>query len=152
MPTTYAHYRFGRDVLAQLSPDTQALISRNRELFDFGVHGPDLLFYYKPIGKNHVNETGYRNHRRTGRDFFTEAAAHAAAAPDKDAARSYLYGVLCHFALDRCCHPYVAVKEHDGVSHSTIEASFDRYLMLKDGLDPVMRRAVWSVAVVMLRM
>ena len=29
------------------------------------------------------------------------------------------------------------MKEHDGVSHSTIEASFDRYLMLKDGLDPV---------------
>ncbi len=137
LPTTYAHYRFGRDVLAQLPTETQALINRHRDLFDFGVHGPDLLFYYKPLIRNHVNRTGYRDHERTGRDFFTEAAGNANAAPDREAALSYLYGVLCHFALDRCCHPYVAEKEREGVSHSTIEASFDRYLLLRDGLDPV---------------
>ena len=137
LPTTYAHYRFGKDVLERLPSETQELISRNRDLYDFGVHGPDLLFYYKPLSKNHVTRTGYRDHERTGRDFFTEASANALAAPDREAALSYLYGVLCHFALDRCCHPYVAEKELEGVSHSTIEASFDRYLLLRDGLDPV---------------
>ena len=137
LPTTYAHYRFGRDVLAKLPPETQALISRHQDLFDFGVHGPDLLFYYKPLIRNHVNRTGYRDHERTGRDFFTEAAGNANAARDREAALSYLYGVLCHFALDRCCHPYVAEKELQGVSHSTIESSFDRYLLIRDGLDPV---------------
>ena len=49
---------------------------------------------------------------------------------------SYLYGVLCHFALDRCCHPYIGRKEQENVSHSAIEASFDRYLLIQDGLDP----------------
>ena len=84
-----------------------------------------------------MNRTGYRDHERTGRDFFTEAAGNANAARDREAALSYLYGVLCHFALDRCCHPYVAEKELQGVSHSTIESSFDRYLLIRDGLDPV---------------
>ena len=137
MPTTYAHYRFGCDVLSGLSPEIQDVITRHRSLFDFGVHGPDLLFYYKPLGKNSVNQIGYRSHERTGRDFFAQAASAAQSAREKEAALAYLYGVLCHFTLDRECHPYVAQKEKTGVSHSAIEASFDRYLMEKDGLEPV---------------
>lgn len=140
MPTTYAHYRFGRDVLKRLPPEMQQVIEAHRTLFDFGVHGPDLLFYYKPLGKNEINRTGYRNHERTGRDFFTKAIAAVQSAPDHDAALAYLYGVLCHFTLDRECHPYVGQKEKSGVSHSAIESSFDRFLMLKDGLAPVTHR------------
>lgn len=140
MPTTYAHYRFGCDVLKCLPEPAQALIAKHRALFDFGVHGPDLLFYYKPLGKNAVNQVGYRSHERTGRDFFTQAAEAVKKAPQPEAARAYLYGVLCHFTLDRECHPYVGQKEQTGVSHSAIEASFDRYLMEKDGLEPVTHR------------
>lgn len=135
MPTTYAHYRFGCDVLKNLPPELQALISAHRELFDFGVHGPDLLFYYMPYTRNRVNQLGYRSHERTGRDFFTQALKAVSAAADKDAALSYLLGVACHFALDRECHPYVAQKEKTGASHSEIESSFDRFLLLKDDLD-----------------
>lgn len=140
MPTTYAHYRFGCDAFKTLPIEVQAVIQRHRSLFDFGVHGPDLLFYYKPLSKNHVNQTGYRDHERTGRDFFTQAVQAVSNSPDPEAARVYLYGVLCHFALDRECHPYVGQKEQTGVTHSAIEASFDRYLMEKDGLEPVTHR------------
>ena len=135
MPTTYAHYRFGQDVLERLPAERRQMLLAHRPLFDFGVHGPDLLFYYRPMAKNHVNRKGSSDHNRTGRDFFTEAIGVTAAAGDRDAAWTYLCGVLCHFALDRTCHPYVGEKELDGVSHSAIEASFDRYLMEKDGLD-----------------
>lgn len=140
MPTTYAHYRFGCDVLSSLPPHTQTVIVHHRSLFDFGVHGPDLLFYYKPLSKNSVNQIGYQSHERVGRDFFAQAAEAARNASKQEAALAYLYGVLCHFALDRECHPYVGQKEKTGVSHSAIEASFDRYLMLKDRLDPVTHR------------
>lgn len=140
MPTTYAHYRFGRDVLEALPENQRSIILRHRDLFDFGVHGPDLLFYYRPLGKNDVNRLGYQSHERTGRDFFAQAMAAAREAKDREAALSYLYGVLCHFTLDRESHPYVGQKEKTGVSHSAIEASFDRYLMEKDGLDPVTHR------------
>jgi hypothetical protein len=137
LPTTYAHYRFGQEVYHTLSPAQQQVISAHRDLYDLGVHGPDLLFYYHPLKHNPVSDLGYRSHAHTGRDFFTQAAACANAAPDRDAALAYLYGVLCHFTLDRECHPYVGEKEKSGASHSEIEASFDRYLLQKDGLDPV---------------
>ena len=137
MPTTYAHYRFGRDVLNTLPPETRQIIEAHQELFDFGVHGPDLLFYYRPFGKNAVNQIGYQSHERTGRDFFSQAANIVRSSSQQEASLSYLYGVLCHFTLDRECHPYVGQKEQTGVSHSAIEASFDRYLMLRDKLNPV---------------
>ena len=117
MPTTYAHYRFGCDALHSLPAEAQKIIAQNRDLFDFGVHGPDLLFYYMPLGKNHVNQMGYRSHERTGRDFFTQTAETVNTAKDRNAALAYLYGVLCHFTLDRECHPYVARTEQTGVSH-----------------------------------
>ena len=44
MPTTYAHYKFGKEVISALPRPLQSSIENNRELFDIGVHGPDLLF------------------------------------------------------------------------------------------------------------
>lgn len=140
MPTTYAHYRFGCDALAAMPEDTRRLVEAHRELYDFGVHGPDLLFYDKPFIKTRVNQLGSDCHDRTGADFFGQAARALRASARKEAALSYLLGVLCHFALDRECHPYVAEKEATGATHSEIEASFDRYLMEKDGLDPLRHR------------
>ncbi len=137
MPTTYAHYRFGCDALAAMPEDIQMIIKQHRQIFDFGVHGPDLLFYNKPFNLNRINQIGYSSHERTGTAFFTQAAKAVKSAADQDAALSYILGVLCHFALDRECHPYVAEKEQTGASHSEIESSFDRYLMEKDGLDPL---------------
>lgn len=137
MPTTYAHYRFGCQALAVFPEPVRQAAARYRGLFDFGVHGPDLLFYDKPFVKTEVNQLGCRCHRRTGRDFFTQGAKTVRACRNREAAVSYLFGVLCHFALDRECHPYVGYKEKTGVSHSAIEASFDRYLMELDGLDPL---------------
>lgn len=137
MPTTYAHYRFGREALPLLPEEIQEMVRNNLELFHFGVHGPDLLFYFKPLSKNVVNQVGYASHLRTGLSFFTQGAKAVMASPQYEASLSYLLGVLCHFALDRESHPYVAEKEKTGASHSEIEASFDRYLMKKDGLDPL---------------
>jgi len=137
LPTTYAHYRFGREALSRMPEDLQQLIRVHLDLFNFGVHGPDLLFYYRALQQTAVNRTGYLCHDMTGRAFFTRSLQTVRDAEKPDEARAYLFGVLCHFALDRCCHPYIGRKEQEGVSHSLIESSFDRYLMLLDGLDPV---------------
>lgn len=142
MPTTYAHYRFGRQVLAALPEEIRSVAQQHLDLFDTGVHGPDLLFYHGPLKRNPVSQRGYDSHGRTGRDFFTEAAEALNASPDRPRTLAYLLGVLCHFSLDRDSHPYVAEKEQDGVSHSLIEASFDAYLMKKDGIDPLKFRPV----------
>ena len=52
MPTTYTHYRFGRDVYKRLPVQIQDIIRSHGGLYNLGLHGPDLLFYYKVYQKN----------------------------------------------------------------------------------------------------
>ena len=49
MPTTYAHYKFGKEVMSALPRPLQNSIENKRALFDIGLHGPDILFYYKAL-------------------------------------------------------------------------------------------------------
>ena len=49
MPSTYAHYRFGQDVLRALPEKYRTTLLQEEDLFNIGLHGPDLLFYYKPF-------------------------------------------------------------------------------------------------------
>jgi len=137
MPTTYAHYRFGRDVLAALPESYQKIIEEYRDLYNIGLHGPDLLFYYKALKKNPVNQTGFAMHERPGHEFFHPAASFVRLLNNQTAAKAYLFGFMCHFALDSNCHPYVEQMTRESTqTHSAIEAELDRYFMKKDGLNP----------------
>ena len=163
MPTTYTHYRFGTDVYKRLPLQIRQDIRPYLDLFCIGLHGPDLLFYYKALFRNPVNRLGFAMHKRPGMVFFS-AAAHALGrqtrintegdnsvseqssiqtepvipAEDMAPSMAYLYGFLCHFALDSNCHPYVEQSvRRTGISHSEIEAELDRWYMIKDGIDPM---------------
>ena len=70
MPSTYAHYRFGQEVLKELPNDIKKIIIENKELYDIGLHGPDLLFYYLPLKTNEINSIGYNMHEKTGKEVF----------------------------------------------------------------------------------
>ena len=107
MPTTYAHYKFGKEVIGALPRPLQSAIENNRGLFDIGVHGPDILFYYQPVKKNPVSGQGYALHEKLADKFFLHAAEMIKTAENPAAARAYIYGVICHFALDSECHPYI---------------------------------------------
>lgn len=138
MPTTYAHYKFGREVLRALPGPLKNSIEKNRELFDIGLHGPDILFYYRVVMKNHVNRLGYAMHDQNADEFFARAAKVLQNASDKSAARAYLYGFICHFALDSECHNYIEkMIQVSGLTHSEIEMEFDRSLLVEDRIDPV---------------
>ena len=138
MPTTYAHYRFGKDVLEALPGPLQKSIESRRELFDIGLHGPDILFYYRVLFRNHVNQTGYQLHDLPADTFFKRAERGIEKSTDKAGARAYIYGVICHFAPDSECHNYVEkMIQVSGISHSEIEMEFDRLLLTEDGIEPV---------------
>lgn len=138
MPTTYAHYKFGAEVIGALPRPLQSAIENNRELFDIGVHGPDILFYYHPLKKNPVSAQGYALHDQMADEFFTRAAAMIKNADEPAAARAYIYGVICHFALDSECHPYIEkMIQTSGITHSEIEMEFDRLLLKEDYINPV---------------
>lgn len=133
MPSNYAHYRFGAQVLPGLPEETRSVIRQNRSAFDVGTHGPDLFFYYSPLGKTPVSELGSKFHRQSGREFFTGACRRLRLEPSKEGT-AYLYGVLAHYSLDSMCHPLVCEESEKGIfSHTALESEFDRFLLEKDG-------------------
>ena len=137
MPSTYAHRRFGADVLALLPDGLRQTLEQHRELYDMGLHGPDLMFYYKALQTNPVNRLGNAMHEEKGEVFFTRARAVVEHAADKDAALAYALGFVCHFALDSTCHPYVeAYVRESGVSHCEIETEFDNALLREEVVAP----------------
>ena len=140
MPSTYAHYRFGQDVLRALPEKTRKILLQEEDLFNIGVHGPDLLFYYKPFSHHPLHAEGGRMHRLTAKDYFTQAGRTFLARGARKADYAYLCGFLCHFALDCACHGYINNLAARGqASHEEIESEFDRILLEEDGLDPIRR-------------
>ena len=138
MPCAYAHYRFGQEVLPELGRREREKILPFKELFDMGLHGPDILFYHSPLIPDRVTRLGQGLHRKSGLEVFSDAAEVLKTHPESAMYAAYLYGYLCHFALDSMCHGYVndfAAKQ--GVSHNEIEMEFDRALTVADGYDPL---------------
>ena len=46
----------------EADPVIKRIIKKERYCFLLGVHGPDILFFYKALGKNKVNQKGVRMH------------------------------------------------------------------------------------------
>ena len=88
MPTTYAHYKFGKEVMSALPRPLQNAVENNRELFDIGLHGPDILFYYRALVKNPVSGQGYELHEKMADEFFEHAAQVIRKAENPAAARA----------------------------------------------------------------
>ena len=145
MPSTYAHFVFGREVFRKQPEKIRELIRKNRETYLIGLHGPDIFFYYKALTSNPVNAMGYGMHEKPAEEFFRPAAeilknTHG---ERREASLSYLLGFICHFALDSSCHGYIEKKiQVSGISHTELEVEFDRMLMVQDGLDPLRHCAV----------
>ena len=137
MPSTYAHRRFGANVLDHLPAPLRKKLEAHRELYDIGLHGPDLLFYYHAEKSTTVAALGNAMHDEPGRTFFDRARRVVHEEADREAALAYALGFVCHFALDSTCHPFVEqFTRESGVTHCEIETEFDNMLLRRDGHDP----------------
>mgnify|MGYP005773460497 FL=1 len=137
MPAVYAHYLFGKKVYKALPEAEKKMVRQGKDAFLIGLHGPDLLFYYRPFGKNRINQQGTRMHRELAAGFFEKGKEEYEKDHDP-VLRAYLYGFLCHFILDSAWPPYIScyMEEH-GLGHLEIETDFERYLFEKSGHDPL---------------
>lgn len=136
MPSHYAHYHFGLEVLKELPKDITGLIKHSETSYDayiVGLQGPDLLAFYAPFFPNAVNREGRSIHHASGTAFF-EKASRTAKRRGSDEDFAYLYGCLCHYMLDSVCHPLVSkyMKLQD-VTHAKVEREFDNHLLSCDG-------------------
>lgn len=130
MPANYAHHRFGKEILKTMPADARQCIQRFRRMFDAGLQGPDIFFYYNPYWKTSVGALGKTFHRMDGASLFPAACK----AAGSEAAMAYLYGLLGHYCLDSVCHPFIKQLAAAGeANHVILEAEFDRYLLACDG-------------------
>lgn len=138
MPAAYAHHTFGETCISMMPEEYKSICTEYRELFDFGVHGPDLLFYYKPLTTNEINSHGSDMHHRAGLEFFESCKAIYENAENKKAVLAYMLGFLAHFTLDSSCHAYINEMAADTeYSHNMIEAQYEAYLMRLDYSNPL---------------
>ena len=136
MPSIYAHYRFGAELIGVLKPEQQRTIRRFRQLYDMGLHGPDLFFHHDPLVQTPTRKLGKKYHDQTGKAFFERVCRSIRMNPS-EGAMAYLYGVLAHYALDSLSHPFVnRMVEQGKGSHNEIETEFDRFLLETDGKKP----------------
>lgn len=132
MPSTYAHYRMGVALLPTFPADVRRTIQRFRRMFDVGLHGPDIFLYYNVLLPTATGSLGSKYHAQTGREFF-QRACRVARLEKSEAVQAYIYGVMCHYALDSMCHPFVREQASAGnATHGEIEAEFDRFLLETD--------------------
>ena len=146
MPTTYAHWRFGDTAVKKLPEDLQKIVEQYRDLYDIGVHGPDIFFYYDCMRHNDVNRFGDKLHETSMNEILPGFRDRYETSSNKEASLAYLLGFLSHFTLDSYCHGYVDHKaEEEGPGHGKIESQYDRHLLIKDGFDPIRTKVTTSL-------
>ncbi|MDO4198190.1 MAG: zinc dependent phospholipase C family protein [Erysipelotrichaceae bacterium] len=132
MPTTYAHWRFGQDCIETMPDDLKKIVEENIDIFNIGVHGPDIFFYH--LTKKDVGAYGTKMHDTPARYFFESCRDVYDKHDEKDMMMAYMLGFLSHFTLDSVCHGYVERKrEVSCISHNKVEADWDGHLMYEDG-------------------
>ena len=125
MPSTYAHRRFGTNVLEHLPDELRAQLEQNRELYDIGLHGPDLLFYYHAASSNPVSALGNAMHDKPGRVFFDRARGVVKAAGDRDAVLAYLEPQL-QGVTDIGAAEQIIAGDLDGIARAAQTAAGER--------------------------
>lgn len=140
MPSIYAHTRFANRAAEEFPEELRRSIRRFPHLFQFGAQGADFFFFYQPLFHTKIGSLGGWFHDLTGQEFFQRAALHYADSPS-EGAKVYLYGVLCHYALDSVCHPLIVQASKEKTpGHTELEVELDRILLARDGKNPPYRQ------------
>lgn len=137
MPAGYAHYIFGQKVLAMLDEQHQNIINNHIELYNIGIHGPDILFYYHALSDHPIKKMGSILHQKEAFEFFSNAKNVIKKHHEEDYI-AYIYGFITHFVLDHACHGYISQMEQQyQMTHSEIESELDRKLLVNQHLNPL---------------
>lgn len=116
MPAHITHSAFGaavlRDDFCKVSQDGLLVcgVPLSRSSFEWGLQGPDLLFFSAIAFNKQLPQLGSDIHAQKNDELFfalQEYAIQMKETPDFQVAYSYILGFACHYVLDKNCHPYV---------------------------------------------
>lgn len=126
----YAQYRMGNTLLEDMPPEVRRTISRFRQLYDMGLHGPGLLEFCGQ-GEKFLLQTG---------DVFFDRVCRAVRMDRSQAAMAYLYGLVAYYALVSACQTTVnQTSKALSMPPQHIQTEFDRFLLELDGHAPAYR-------------
>ena len=143
MPAFATHYIFLKEMAPVIKEESD--FSFDEEAAGIGTQGPDIFLFHRlwppfTIYKALMGTASALHKSRAG-ELFDAFAEYLTFAPNKDVAKSYIYGFILHYALDRNCHPYVYAfqnqitaenkKIHPLAAHNVVEHSMDSYLLDK---------------------
>lgn len=143
MPAFCTHYIFLEEMVDFLNKNADFKFNINAAAI--GAQGPDIFFFHRIIpvlmpGRPQ-NKVGSAMHRAKPSAIFDALSDYCKFSPNTDIAKSYIYGFIMHYALDRRCHPYVySFQEkilaqnkhlHKSSAHNRIEMAMDTYLLNK---------------------
>lgn len=110
-----------------------------------GAQGADIFFFHRVLplsmpGKS-LRKIGSAIHRAKPAIILDAFKEYCTLSMNKDIAKSYIYGFILHYALDRRCHPYVYAFEkricernrfiHHSSAHNRIELAMDSVYLNK---------------------
>lgn len=112
MPDTITHYLFGLDQAKNLSDSpVYKIIKDNRNLYFIGLQGPDPMYYHAPHKNQNFFSVASLMHQSHTGYFLSSSLCFAKKHVNNpelfDPCMAYICGLLCHYALDVTCHPYI---------------------------------------------
>lgn len=139
MPAFATHYIFSKEMLDFLGENAD--FNLNKYAVFIGTQGPDIFFFHKLTSPfRSKRKIGSALHRAKPAEIFDAFRDYCKLSPNIDIAKSYIYGFILHYSLDRVCHPYVySFQErilqknpslHPASAHNRIEHGLDSYLIL----------------------
>ncbi len=119
-------------VLTKLNPEIISVI--DRDIFRFSVMTPDIYLHYRfmfPHFRHGIPERSKTMHHTKVQEYLTELIKKS----ENPEVFSFLAGVLCHYALDSICHPWVNRQaNNNGILHAAIEHRADVIALERQGL------------------
>lgn len=142
MPAFSTHYIFAKELVPFLKETADFEV--NEDAVFLGTQGPDIFFFHRILpwmnGKS-LRKYGSMLHRSKPEILFENMRKYCEISNEPSIAKSYTYGFILHYALDRNCHPYVYFLQNKitdvhkltnpHTAHNTIEFSIDSYLLNK---------------------
>ncbi len=154
MPAHITHSIFGNEVLRSQFADEQnggysvCGYSISRAAYEWALQGPDILFFAVLAGDKVLPEHGSLMHHSKTDELFILLQQYAVSikdTPDFRVVFSYICGFICHYIIDKNCHPYVYCMQERRAEenprqhsiHNKIESDIDSAMArCKFGLTP----------------
>ena len=137
MPAAITHYLHAQRVREAWKEEEPALIL-NEHVFLWGSPGAGLLFThrYLPWQKGESLEPiGGRLHEELPAKTMEALWRSIPAGKHAELLRSYVYGFVCHYVLDRRCHPFIEwearqllekePEQTEDIFHNQVESALD---------------------------